>query len=815
MKRFYFLALAFLFIAGSAFAQTASLKRGKQMMKDLDYTGAIKLYNQILEHSDNSEAKINLAECYRKVGDSPNAEYWFGQVVRLAEAEPIHYLYYGQALQQNGKCDLAKEWFTKYTTAVPDDVRGQYLDKACDYEQELLTKNASIYEVKRTDFNSNFDDFGAAFYKDGLIFASERDRGAAIKREHTWTGYPFLDLYFVDMKEKGDNLIFGRPEKFTKDINSKYHDATVSLSKDQSQIYFTRNNYKDGKTGKDDQGIIRLKVYSAKTKGNDGWSDEESLPFNSDEYSVAHPALSADGTKLYFASDMPGGFGGMDLYVSEQENGRWGPPMNLGPKINTEGNEIFPFIHSSGRLYFSSNGHIGLGGLDIFYVEDKGNSEWSDPENLGFPVNTKSDDFGFVLNDEGSKGFLSSDREGGAGRDDIYSFKKTAVPVEIYVYDLDTKLPIEGAVVLDSCTNRQFKTGANGRITVDVKFNTCCTFTASKETYTDNKQTACIKDANTNKVVIEIPLQKMLKFDMEGFVFDLSTGLPLDGAKVTLLSDVEGEEPQTFTTDNTGRFHFDLKKDATYKVKAEKDSYFAQTIENQTTKDLKESTTLKTTINLQPTNMTAGGGNNGGPSIAGFTKDPSTGIYKDQTGNPANGTFNGITFKDGEIVDKGGNQFFENGVSKPDEQGNLAYLLHIYYDFDQSFIRDDAVPELEKLQKLLADNPTYIIEIGSHTDSRGSNNYNYRLSQRRAESVVRWLTDKGIEIDRLVPRGYGETKNVNGCTNNVPCSEKDHQLNRRTEFKVLGCKGCIDEKNAVLSRPNENVKVDPCHGCPF
>ena len=478
------------FGASGLFAQ--KMKRAVKAMEGLDYQQAITLFNQVLEKDDNNEAKILLAECYRKVSNSEDGEYWYGQVVRLPESESIHKLYYGQMLQRNGKCDLAKEWYEKYVEEVPDDLRGQYLVKACDYEDELMTKNAGVYEIEHLPFNSNVDDFSPVIYEDQIIFASERDQGGAVKRTHTWTGNPFLELYQIKAepadKEECGEYTFGSPKKFSKDLNGKFHDAAVGFNKDESEIYFTRNNQVKGKPGKSDDGIVKLKIYHAPKKGDNDWGDLEGLPFNSDEYSVAHPTLTPENDVLYFSSDMPGGFGGMDLYKSEKESGSWGPPLNLGPGINTEGNEVFPNYDPTGKRYFSSDGQIGLGGLDIYYMEDKGEGEWGDIENVGFPINTISDDFGVVFNEEGTCGFLSSDREGGSGMDDIYSFRKNASPVEILVYDRETKEPIEGASVVNDCTGLTMTTDAEGKITIDQKMGECCNFVASAENYLDNEE---------------------------------------------------------------------------------------------------------------------------------------------------------------------------------------------------------------------------------------------------------------------------------------------------------------------------------------
>jgi outer membrane protein OmpA-like peptidoglycan-associated protein len=835
-RNFYALATVLFLTISTLSAQSGKLDKGKRYMKELNYQGAIELFSAVLTKGDNAEAKINLAECYRKISDSENAEFLYGQVVRLPEAQPIHYLYYGEMLQRNGKCDLAKEWYTKFSTAVPEDVRGQYMSKACDYEQELKTKGVDIYNVQRATFNSDLDDFGATMYKDGIVFASERDKGISIKRDHSWTGKPFLDLYFVPFKNNGSEVTYGRPEKFSKDINSKYHDASVSFDKGQGTMLFTRNNYANGKAAADDEGVMKLKIYSVTKKGDKTWNDETTLPFNSDEYSCAHPTLTDDGTKLYFASDMPGGFGGMDLYVSEIEGGKYGPPTNLGPGINTEGHEVFPFIHKSGRLYFASDGHLGLGGMDILYVDPKDGGLWSSPENPGAPVNSKDDDFAISLNEEGTTGFFSSDRTGGSGRDDVYSFIKMAMPLKVYVYDAITMEALENATVTVDSLKKTFKTGKDGKGLVEMKFNTCANFAATLEGYENASKQGCVKDAtSTDNPVLEIPLMRVMKHTVEGVVFDLSSGLPMEGATVTMVGCDKADSSKTATTDANGRYSFDLEKDCCYKLKAEKDKYLSGgfTPDTVCTKGLKENKAYLVNLNLQPTtapapvdttrsvvtappkdskNILPKDRKKVDPKMVYF--DPEKGLAV-KNGKPFTGKKDGVTYKDGMIVNDPNSTAFVPSSTKYGSDSTVGYLLHIYYDFDQAFIRDESNPELNKLLKLLSDNPNYIIELSSHTDARGSNGYNNRLSQRRAESVVRWLVSKGVERDRLVPRGYGESIATNKCVNNVPCAEKEHQMNRRTEFRVLGCKGCIDQGKEKLSQPNQNTKVDNCKGCPF
>ncbi len=837
-RNFYALATVLFLSISTLSAQSGKLDKGKRYMKELNYQGAIELFTAVLAKGDNPEAKINLAECYRKISDSENAEFLYGQVVRLPEAQPIHYLYYGEMLQRNGKCDLAKEWYAKFNTAVPEDVRGQYMSKACDYEQELKTKGVDIYTVQRATFNSDVDDFGATMYKDGIVFASERDKGVAFKRAHSWTGRPFLELYYVPFKNNGSDVTYGRPEKFSDEVNSKYHDAMVTFDKGQETMLFTRNNYSKGKTGGDDEGVMKLKIYSVSKKGKT-WGNEVTLPFNSDEYSCAHPTLTEDGTKLYFASDMPGGFGGMDIYVSEVEGGKFGPPTNLGPGVNTEGHEVFPFIHKSGRLYFASDGHLGLGAMDILYVDPKDGGTWSAPENPGAPINSKDNDFSISLSEDGTTGFFSSNRTGGAGRDDIYSFVKMAMPLKVYVYDAVTMEALENATVNIEQLKKTFKTGKDGKGMVEMKFNTCADFVASLEGYEMATKNGCVKDAtNTDNPVLEIPLLKVFKHTVEGVVFDLSSGLPMEGAIVTMVGCDKADSTKTATTDANGRYSFELEKDCCYKLKAEKDKYLSGgfTPDTVCTKGLKENKAYLVNLNLQPTTVgstptridtssTPGGvmppkGDVTGakPPVKPKKGDPKydekKGLYV-VNGRPAKGTINGVTYKDGQIVNTPDGPFVVSPTVNPNDPTAISYLLHIYYDFDQAFIRDESNPELNKLLKMMTENPNYIIELSSHTDARGSNGYNNRLSQRRAEAVVRWLVSKGVERDRLVPRGYGESIATNKCVNNVPCAEKEHQMNRRTEFRVLGCKGCIDQGKEKLSQPNKNAKVDNCKGCPF
>lgn len=783
MKKSTLLLLLLCFVANIGFAQKAKLQKANTEFEDFNYNTAIQLYLEILDKADISEAKIKLAESYRKINNMGEAEFWYGQVVYLPEAKPIYYLYYGKSLQANGKCQLAKKWFEKYSAEEPDDLRGQLLANTCDREEleKMLKSRKDFYEIKKLPFNTAFDDFGPTFYKGDVVFASERDNTGPTNRIHEWTGYPFLDLFIISVDTAdAEALEFkyeGKPKKYSNRLNTKYHDGPICFNKDESKIFFTRNNLDErNRVGKDDEGTIRLKIFTANLEG-EKWTEVQGLPFNSDEYSVAHPTLDIDGKTLYFSSDMPGGFGGMDLYYTILEDGQWSPPRNLGPRINTEGHEVFPYVHSSGRLYFSSDGHVGLGMLDLYYI-DNNDGVWGPPMNIGFPVNTPSDDFGLILNEEETFGYFSSNREGGVGRDDIYSFKYSVVKVEVLVYDENTNEPIENAAVLDDCSGLEMYTGSNGRVMIELPLNKCCTFTASKETYVDNALESCTNDYKAStKVFVKIPLSQPMDFAIEGLVYDEETGEPLANSTVTLIPDCGGETIE-FETDVDGRYRFVLDRDCCYSLKAGHDAYFAvSTDKPYCTRGLSKSQT--------------------------FTHDFPLRRYVDTT------------------VPPGHPEITENNPC--DGIGRKFRIEHIYYDFDKAYIRQDAEEPLSQLIKLLEDNPDLIVEIGSHTDARGSNRYNIRLSARRAESVVKYLIRQGIDDNRLRAKGYGETDPTNDCYDEIPCTEEQHQRNRRTEFRVVGKidgtrYDCENETLNVDQESEEPIvlkKIDRCQNCPF
>ncbi|MBN8678642.1 MAG: PD40 domain-containing protein [Chitinophagales bacterium] len=768
-------------------AQSTLMRRATQAMQELDYQTAIQQFLLVLEKEDNAEAKANLAECYRKINDTENAELWYGQLVRLPYPKPVYKLYYGMMLQANSKCNLAINWFKQYEKEAPDDARAKNLAAACDREQELRNKNQDVYQVFPLPINSAYDDFGPSILGNQLVFASDRDLGKPVKRTSMWTGNPFSDLYSAPLKsDQPGALEAAVVDGFSPDINTEFNEAAACVSPDGQQLFFTRNNYLEGNTSRSDEGLVKLNLFTARRNERGGWSDISRLPFNTPDFNTAHPCLSPDGKRLYFSSNRPGGFGGMDLYYCDWQNGGWGNALNLGPTINTEGNEIFPFVDGNGRLYFAGNGHLGLGGLDLFYSTPKGDKDWNVPVNLGAPVNSNRDDFGIWFGGDLTWGFFTSNREGGAGRDDIYAFSRNASTLEIYVFDTQTNKPISGATVLNSLTGFSITTSADGIAAFDMRQEECADFSTAKKGYEMSLANGCAGRENGQTSRVEIGLNKVSNYSVQGIVFDMRDGFPALGARVILSNDCGKTASQPIITGPDGRFRFKLDKNCCYTLRAESEGFIAGVAEGICTKNSSSNTTNRVNLNLEPYRDREGfivDIPERSTQTAGPRYNLQTGLYENADGSLASFELGeGLSVREGVLYDNG-------APSKPEEsaweRSQDGYLVKLYYDLNGIEPNDASMPELWKLLKTLHQNPDMQVEIGSHTDARGSDDYNLELSQQRAEAVVSWLVKQGITFNRLLPKGYGETRLVNRCGNGVDCDENLHQLNRRTEFRVI------------------------------
>lgn len=634
----------------------AQLDKANKKFLYYRYAEAIPLYIKAAEKEKDpslrTEAFSRLADCYRFTNRTELAREWYAKAIQFGNVDPINYLYYGQALKSTGNYAKAKAAFIKYSKLVPEDLRGNEFAASCDLPKKWDSIGPAFEIKNMTALNSIYADFGPTYCKGGIIFASDRRINFLEDFTYSWTNNNYLDLYFSG-QDNPENA-FGNVKavkSYAKDLNKVYHDGPATFSSDFKLIYLTRS-YNDRTVKKSNIKNHLLKIFYAKTDGKD-WSDEKPFYLNSENYSVAHPSLSADGKTIYFSSDMPGGFGGSDIWCCNWDGNKWGPAQNLGKEVNTTGSEVFPFIQDDATLYFASNGLPGFGGLDVF-VTKKINGSWRQPANLQKPVNSSHDDFSFMLDTSGDHGFFSSNRPGGVGSDDIYASRRLPAIPEIPV------IPAAKPLVI----------------------------------------------------------RELQPFFISGLVKDNNPLLPFVGATVYLLNTHTGLV-KVLNTNAEGRYEATADRVGSYVAKAVKQGYIPDCL------------SLLTNANDSTTLMKAPG-------------------------------------------DLMLNKLVVNRVYK---------LSDIYYDYDKWYIRNDAKPELDNLAQLMKEN-LISIELGSHTDARGSYKYNMTLSQKRAQSVVDYLVQQGIAPSRLKAVGYGETRLANRCADGVTCTEAEHQTNRRTMFTV-------------------------------
>jgi len=461
MKIVYKISLIFLmvFCANITFAQKTQLMKAEKAYEQYAYIDAQEIYLKVVADGYRS------AEIFKKLGntyyfnaDYKNASTWYQELIKdfPSETEPVYYFRAAQSLKSEGNYKRSDELMDQFAAVGGlTQVIQNYKDNQ-DYLSNIQSKSDK-YVVEKAEINTSNSDFGPAFYLNNLVFASAMDTVVDGKpRLHEWNNQPFLNLYMAEMSEEGKLF---NVEKLGGDITTKFHESSPVFTKDGRTVYFTRNNFIDGKKGKDKDKNIRLKVYKAIKLGENVWTNVEELPFNNASYSVAHPALSSDEKRLYFSSDMPGTIGQSDLwYVDILGDNSYGKPVNLGLGINTEARENFPFISSNNVLYFSTDGRAGLGGLDIYFTQLNEQGLPTEIKTLGAPINSGKDDFAFIINEEKNLGFLSSNRNGASGSvgDDIYRVNRICeITISGIVTDENTGALLPGSfvVVLDQDNN--------------------------------------------------------------------------------------------------------------------------------------------------------------------------------------------------------------------------------------------------------------------------------------------------------------------------------------------------------------------------
>lgn len=626
-----------------------------------------------------------------------------------------------------------------------------------------------IFNTSR--INTDGLEFCPVVYENGLVYVSNYKNGPINPK----TGETYFELFYSELD---DNGMPGKPLSFSTSINSAYHEGPVTFSRDGNTVFFTRTNTNKGVTRSDSKGRAGLKIYQA-SRGLFDWENVLELPFNNDEYTCMHPSLSADSKKLFFASNQPGGYGGMDLYFSEWSNGAWSKPVNMGPDVNTSKNEAFPFIHDSGTLFFASDGHKGMGGLDICMIDISGRA-WGLVYNMGAPFNSPEDDLGLVILPDGRSGYFTSSRVGGFGKDDIYMFRaeqgleglrptpvinaivtvtdKTlskrmpGASIRLYTlgadglveeedfYDMEL-VPSEskpGEMVMKLVRKKDDTLGSplavsdrNGEAIIPLNPNQKYLLLVSKPDFASKEILFSTNDQGAD-TALDVLLEPTNCIILAGKILSDRFKLPVHNATLRLTNTCDNSI-RTYRSNIKGEFEICLPLGCDFTLAGDKSGYEGTSTQITTAK-LRGSRSLAIELLIHPTSDAV--------------------------------------------------------LREPIREGTIIVLDNIYYDFNKSAIRKGAAQDLEALAQLMNSYPSMQIELGAHTDSRGTEEYNLDLSRRRAESAKDFIVQRGVAANRIRTVGYGETQIRNHCTEAVNCSDEEHLINRRTEVKVLN----IDER---------------------
>ncbi|PXY43515.1 OmpA family protein [Flavobacterium hydrophilum] len=706
MKRLF--VIIFVFSIQFINAQDQDLVRAKRFFDRTYYAEAITLYEKLAEEKPSQEVIKNLADSYYYTNDLIKAQRYYRLLIKNydKDLDRNYYFRYAQTLKATENKEEATEALKTYFS------KSENSENLANFEKEAkILENVSAignrFEIKNLAINTPNSEFGAVKYNDSLVFAGVKLKPGLFDKKYKWDNATYLNLVAVPIKN------INSPDQITRyfsnELKTGMHESNAVFTKDGKTIYFTRNNSKNGSKRKNEEKISNLQIFKAELV-NGKWTNIVSLPFNSENYSVEHPALSADEKVLYFASDMPGTLGSFDIFSVNINQGAFDTPKNLGPMINTDKREQFPFVSKDNKLYFSSDGHLGYGSLDIFVSVIKG-KEYDKSVNVGMPVNSNLDDFSFYFDSDTKEGYFASNRKGGKGSDDIYELKeiKELIVEDCkqfitgVITDADTKLALENATVeLQDSNKKQLnlvKTTVDGKFSFTVPCETFYTVLASKENYASNSKSLTsgkIRNAN-NDASMTLKSLEIIKNE-EKLIAE-------NKRKQELIIEEENKKKEALAV-------IALKE---ADKKAKEDKIAAAEVKKKEKVD----------------------------QILAQEKD----VVKD---------------KDRLII-------------KTDP---------IYFDYNMWYIRKESKVVLGRVVELMKKYPGMVIEIGSHTDSRGNAKFNEDLSQKRASSTREFIIQSGIEAKRVTAKGYGESVPIIKCKTDDACSEEEHELNRRSEFVI-------------------------------
>lgn len=723
-------------ISMALFAQSGKLKKADSYFNRLSYAYAAELYEDLIGSEVDSPAlKSKLALSYLKMDNYTKAVDYYSQMIASPEAKPEDYYNYASALKQAGNYQESDKWMNRYSQAATADLRSQLFLANTGYKSNI-EKNQPFFSLENLNLNTAAADFGGYYNpsQDKMYFITARKKRAFVKNEWSWDAKRFLDVYQVTV----DQQQLGKPKRVSK-VNTKFHEGPLAFAPDGKTVYFTRNNIASGSKRRDGQKIQNLKLYSATVDEHGKWVNEHEFSYNSKDFSVGHPTISKDGKTIYFVSDKPGGHGGADIYKAAiLPDGTYGEMINLGKEINTEGQEMFPFIDGEGRLFFSTDGHPGLGGLDVFVALPEG-EQFGKIHNLGLPVNGQFDDFAFNLSNDLKTGFLSSNRDGGKGGDDIYAVQL----IRPFVFGITIKgtakdkkgeiipfakidLKDDKGTIIETVTADE-----NGAYSFEAEYEKNYGLTGTKTDYFDGKNLANTF-TNEQVVIVDVILEKDPGLSLYALITDKKTGLPLEGVQVYLVDNLT-DKSKKIVTPVSGDFREalfgkKLNERGSYNLVLQKEGYFSKTVTYNTLFDKPGQYDIHALLDL------------------------------------------GL---DPEVKDL----------------SEMVQINPINFDLNKYVIRPDAAKELDKIVDVMNKYPNMVVELGSHTDCRASKAYNMSLSDKRAKASAEYIKKKITNPERIYGKGYGESRLLNDCacegTVKSDCPEEEHEKNRRTEFKVI------------------------------
>lgn len=736
-------------LSSFSMAQSLKLRKADKLYNHLGYAEAAVLYEELWDKGNRDPFMLaKWADCYYQQGLTLRAEPIYAEMIHDVAATPEDYYRYAQSLKENGKYEESNKWMNIFYQKNRADFRAIEFKRKENQVQAILDKGEK-FKIKNLEVNTPKKDFGGYINpsSQAVYFVSNRYENPMVHNTYTWTNEPFLDLY---KGLRGDSNSIQDPIRSKHKVNSKYHEGPLAFTPDGRFVFFSRNNLGRGFEGKkDENGIQNLKMYYGKVDEKGNWFDIKEVPFNNREYSVGHPTISKKGDWMYFVSDMPAGIGGADIYKIQLNQGDndliFGTAINLGVDINTEGQEMFPFLDSLGNLYFSSDGHVGLGGLDIYVALNALNKEKLTFENIGIPVNSSKDDFAFTMYKDNQTGYFSSNRNTGKGDDDIYSFVmlepiQQQLVLQGVVIDVKTReiLPNstvrlkdgEGKVVANTTADEK------GKYSFPVNREKSYELVGEKEGYMPQKNVAFTYNlpAGTEYLTRDLELNKTAGVSLYALVTNKQTGEPLDKARLKVVDLNNQEVILNLRTGETGDAFRGLENEVgdclNYQVVIAKEGFLGKTLP------------FKYCI-----------------------KEPGTILMQESLD---------IALQPIEI-----------GM----DLGKFIDIRPIYFDLDKYNIRPDAARELDKIVEVMMEHPTMEIELGSHTDCRASAAYNEKLSDQRARASAEYVRQRITNPQRIYGKGYGESRLVNDCAcegnQKSNCTEAEHQMNRRTEFIIV------------------------------